>query len=149
MFYAKSLKCLRRTINQHLCATRNLQSSAVTDCKITRITVYKVDLPLHEKSYKWSGGNYVTSFDATIVRLETSLGVVGYGENTPLGPNYLPAYAEGTRSGIKRMAPDLLGADPTKINHINYLMDKLLKGHPYVKSAIDMACWDILGKVSG
>lgn len=62
--------------------------------------------------------------------------MVGYGENTPLGPNYLPAYAEGTRSGIKRMAPDLLGADPTKINHINYLMDKLLKGHPYVKSAI-------------
>ncbi len=28
-------------------------------------------------------------------------------------------------------------------------MDKNLKGHPYVKSAIDMACWDILGKVAG
>ena len=27
-------------------------------------------------------------------------------------------------------------------------MDKALKGHPYVKSAIDMACWDILGKVA-
>jgi L-alanine-DL-glutamate epimerase-like enolase superfamily enzyme len=27
-------------------------------------------------------------------------------------------------------------------------MDNLLKGHPYVKSAIDMACWDILGKVA-
>ena len=27
-------------------------------------------------------------------------------------------------------------------------MDIALKGHPYVKSAIDMACWDILGKVS-
>jgi hypothetical protein len=37
------------------------------------------------------------------------------------------------------MAPDLLGADPTKINSINYLMDKLLKGHPYVKSAIGKA----------
>ncbi len=24
-----------------------------------------------------------------------------------------------------------------------------MKGHPYVKSAIDMACWDILGKVAG
>src|SRR6266850_2814240 len=28
-------------------------------------------------------------------------------------------------------------------------MDAALKGHPYVKSAIDVACWDILGKVAG
>src|SRR5262249_16612556 len=27
--------------------------------------------------------------------------------------------------------------------------DAALKGHPYVKSGIDMACWDILGKVTG
>jgi L-alanine-DL-glutamate epimerase-like enolase superfamily enzyme len=28
-------------------------------------------------------------------------------------------------------------------------MDAALKGHPYVKSALDMACWDILGKATG
>jgi L-alanine-DL-glutamate epimerase-like enolase superfamily enzyme len=28
-------------------------------------------------------------------------------------------------------------------------MDLAMKGHPYVKSALDIACWDILGKVSG
>src|SRR5215831_9865011 len=28
-------------------------------------------------------------------------------------------------------------------------MDAALKGHPHVKSGIDMACWDILGKVAG
>ena len=28
-------------------------------------------------------------------------------------------------------------------------MDAALKGHPYVKSGVDVACWDILGKVSG
>lgn len=65
MYYTKSAHCLGRNINQ-LCATRNLQSSADNGCKITRITLYKVDLPLHERSYKWSGGNYVTSFDATV-----------------------------------------------------------------------------------
>src|SRR5262245_32102049 len=27
-------------------------------------------------------------------------------------------------------------------------MDAALKGHPYVKSGLDMACWDILGKAS-
>jgi L-alanine-DL-glutamate epimerase-like enolase superfamily enzyme len=28
-------------------------------------------------------------------------------------------------------------------------MDAALKGHPYVKSGIDMACWDILGRATG
>jgi L-alanine-DL-glutamate epimerase-like enolase superfamily enzyme len=28
-------------------------------------------------------------------------------------------------------------------------MDAALKGHPYVKSGIDIACWDILGQVAG
>ena len=28
-------------------------------------------------------------------------------------------------------------------------MDATLKGHPYVKSALDMACWDILGQATG
>ena len=27
-------------------------------------------------------------------------------------------------------------------------MDKALQGHPYVKSALDMACWDIFGQAS-
>ena len=34
-----------------------------------------------------------------------------------------------------------------QIGPLNLLMDFHLKGHPYVKSPIDMACWDILGKV--
>jgi len=42
-----------------------------------------------------------------------------------------------------------MGQDPTAIGPINQLMDKALLGHPYVKSAIDMACWDLLGKSSG
>lgn len=115
--------------------------------KITKISMYKVGLPLHEKSYKWSGGNKVDEFDATIVRIQTDSDIEGFGENTPLGPAYLAAYAQGTRAGIATLAPSLLGADPTRLLHINHLMDKHLKGHPYVKSAIDMACWDILGKV--
>ena len=31
---------------------------------------------------------------------------------------------------------------------LNQLMDSCLKGHPYVKSPIDMACWDIKGQVA-
>jgi len=117
--------------------------------KITRIAAYHVALPLHEGSYKWSGGKSVDVFDSTIVRVETDTGVVGHGEVCPLGPFYLPAYGPGARAGIKELAPHLLGEDPRELLRLNQRMDAALKGHPYVKSGIDIACWDILGQVAG
>jgi L-alanine-DL-glutamate epimerase-like enolase superfamily enzyme len=117
--------------------------------KIRRITAYQVDLPLHEGSYKWSGGKSVSVFDSTIVRVETDEGVVGHGEVCPLGPFYLPAYGPGARTGIEELAPHIIGEDPTQLARLNRRMDAALLGHPYVKSAIDMACWDILGQVAG
>ena len=117
--------------------------------KITRIEAFQVDLPLHEGSYKWSGGNSVEVFDSTVVAVHTDAGLTGYGEVCPLGPAYLPAYAEGARAGIAKLAPQLIGLDPTALGVLNGRMDAALRGHPYVKSALDMACWDILGKVAG
>ena len=117
--------------------------------RITRIAAWQVDLPLHEGSYKWSGGKSVVVFDSTVVAVETDAGVTGYGEVCPLGPAYLPAYAAGVRAGLKELAPKLLGEDPTQLGQLNRVMDAALKGHPYVKSAVDVACWDILGKVAG
>ena len=116
--------------------------------KIRSISAYQVDLPLHEGSYNWSGGKSVSVFDSTIVSVETDEGITGYGEVCPLGPFYLPAYATGTRTGIAELAPHLIGEDPTQLLPLNQRMDIALKGHPYVKSAIDIACWDILGKIS-
>ena len=117
--------------------------------KIKRILAYRVELPLHEGSYKWSGGKSVSVFDSTIVRVETDAGLVGHGEVCPLGPFYLPAYAEGVRAGLRELGPHLLGEDPRQLAKLNRTMDAALKGHPYVKSGIDIACWDILGQASG
>jgi L-alanine-DL-glutamate epimerase-like enolase superfamily enzyme len=117
--------------------------------KISRISAYRVELPLHEGSYKWSGGKSVAVFDSTVVRVETDAGITGHGEVCPLGPAYLPAYANGVRAGIAELAPRLLGEDPLQLERLNRRMDTTLKGHPYVKSALDMACWDILGQKSG
>jgi L-alanine-DL-glutamate epimerase-like enolase superfamily enzyme len=116
--------------------------------KITRIAAYQVDLPLKEGRYAWSGGKSVDMFDSTIVRVETDAGVTGHGEVCPLGPVYLPAYAGGVRAGLAELAPALLGRDPTQLGPVNRSMDGTLKGHPYVKSPIDIACWDILGQVA-
>ncbi len=117
--------------------------------KITRIFAHRVDLPLHEGSYKWSGGKSVSVFDSTIVGVETDAGITGYGEVCPLGPFYLPAYAEGVRAGLRELGPHLLGMDPRELGKLNGRMDAALKGHPYVKSGVDIACWDILGQATG
>ena len=116
--------------------------------KITRIRAYQVDLPLREGTYKWSGGKSVSVFDSTVVEVETDAGITGWGEVCPLGPFYLPAYAAGVRAGIAELGPHLLGENPLEIGKLNRQMDAALKGHPYVKSGIDMACWDILGKAT-
>ena len=116
--------------------------------RIVRIFAHRVELPLKEGRYSWSGGKFVEVFDSTIVGVETDSGVIGYGEVCPLGPFYLPAYAEGVRAGLRELAPHLIGADPRELGVLNHRMDAALKGHPYVKSGIDLACWDILGQVT-
>jgi L-alanine-DL-glutamate epimerase-like enolase superfamily enzyme len=117
--------------------------------KIECIRGYRVELPLHEGNYNWSGGKSVSVFDSTVVEIVTDSGLKGYGEVCPLGPFYLPAYAAGVRAGLLELGPHLLGEDPTQLGKLNRRMDMALKGHPYVKSGLDMACWDILGKVTG
>ena len=117
--------------------------------RIERIEAWQVLLPLHEGGYSWADGKSVTVFDSTVVAVHTDQGVTGWGEVCPLGPAYLPAYANGVRTGIAELAPALIGLDPRELGVLDQRMDQALKGHPYVKSAIDIACWDILGKVAG
>jgi L-alanine-DL-glutamate epimerase-like enolase superfamily enzyme len=117
--------------------------------KITEINVHRVDLPLKEGRYNWSNDNSIAVFDATVVEIVTDVGRAGYGESTPLGPAYLPAYAAGVRAGLAELSPRLIGMDPTDLLAVNRRMDTLLRGHPYVKSAVDVACWDLLGQAAG
>jgi cis-L-3-hydroxyproline dehydratase len=117
--------------------------------EIKKISAYQVDLQLQEGSYNWSGGKSVRVFDSTVVRVETDTGLVGWGEVCPLGPSYLPAYARGVRAGLAELAPHMIHQDPTQLEKLNRHMDAALKGHPYVKSALDMACWDLLGQATG
>jgi L-alanine-DL-glutamate epimerase-like enolase superfamily enzyme len=117
--------------------------------RITRIKAWKIGLPLKEGRYNWSNDNFVEVFDSTVVAVETDAGIVGYAECCPLGSAYLPAYAHGVRAGLEEIGPKLIGSDPTNLDLLNRHMDAVLRGHPYVKAPIDIACWDILGKATG
>ncbi|MEM6589227.1 MAG: mandelate racemase/muconate lactonizing enzyme family protein [Pseudomonadota bacterium] len=117
--------------------------------KITRITVWQLDLPLTEPYWLSGGRLKFETLDSTIVRLDTDEGLSGWGEGCPWGETYLPAHGPGLRAGLQTLAPSLIGLDPRSIDHVNRVMDMALPGHPYVKSPIDIACWDILGQASG
>ncbi len=117
--------------------------------KITGIKFWQVGLPLKEGRYSWSNGNFVDVFDSTVVAVETDAGITGYAECCPLGSAYLPAYALGVRSGLLELGPKLIGLDPRDLGLLNRHMDAVLRGHPYIKAPIDIACWDILGKSTG
>ena len=117
--------------------------------KITRISVFHVDLPL-EHPYWLSGGRLKFEvLDATIVKVETDAGITGWGEGTPWGHTYVPAHGPGIRAGIQTMAPFVMGLDPRLVLDVERAMDMALPGHLYAKSPIDMACWDIAGQAAG
>ena len=86
-----------------------VRTSAV---KITRITVYKLDMPLTEPYWLSGGRLKFERLDSTFVKVDTDAGLSGWGEGCPWGHTYLPAHGPGIRAGIETLAPFLIGEDP-------------------------------------
>ena len=117
--------------------------------RISRVSVWQMDLPLHTPYFLSGGRLRFDSLDSTIIRIDTDEGLSGWGEACPWGHTYLPAHGPGVRAGLGVLAPSVVGLDPRGLDHLNAVMDATLPGHPYVKSAIDIACWDIFGQAAG
>lgn len=122
--------------------------------KITKIEAIPYRLPVR-REFRWAGlqdsvGGFVC------VRIETNKGIIGFGEATPL-PDWGGDY--GRRSGetlntvqdivMNVISPLLIGIDPTDIASIHQLMDTYVNGNSYAKGGIDIALYDILGKLVG
>lgn len=117
--------------------------------KITAITAWAQWQPFVDGIYTCSGGRSAAGFDSTLVRVQTDAGLCGWGEYAPLGSFYDPAFVGGAREGLRLLAPLLLGADPQSTGALVRRMDLHLNGHPYAKSALDMACHDIAAQAAG
>ena len=116
--------------------------------KITRISLYKTDLPYIGGTYVWGAGNPISVAKANVVVVDTDAGVSGCGEFTPCGENYMVAHSEGVEAFLRLAAPHLLGEDPRQVARMERLMDHIVQGHGYAKAPMDAACWDILGKAT-
>ena len=116
---------------------------------IDRIDVYGYDLTYAHGDYVMSSGRVVNVLPSTVVRITTRDGVEGFGEACPLGSTYLPAFAEGVRAALRELAPALVGVDAGNLAAVTERMDATLRGQEPAKSALDVACWDILGRATG
>ncbi|MEM7426614.1 MAG: mandelate racemase/muconate lactonizing enzyme family protein [Pseudomonadota bacterium] len=115
--------------------------------KISRISVFQVDVPI--EPFPISKGRVTSSFDETLVRIETDTGITGWGDSVPWGSNFVAAFARGVRAGLDELAPRLIGEDPAAPARLYEIMDYEMSGQSAVKSPLDVACWDILGKSLG
>lgn len=68
---------------------------------------------------------------------------------TPLGGTYLPAFPAGVRAAVETLGEAILGTDPLRRRDIRAAMDGALLEQRAAKSPIDIALWDLLGRVSG
>ena len=115
--------------------------------KINGLELYQISIPFAEP-YRLSK-IYGTLHDAqaVIVKIQTDEGLVGLGEADPM----VPFTAESPESVLAMLrdivAPKLIGQDPIKITQLETRLDRLVNGYATARGAINMALYDIRGKV--
>lgn len=112
--------------------------------KISKININAIHLPLHTPfvvSY-----NTYHAMPSIIVKIETDEGIIGYGE--AVADEHVTGETwEGIFYTLKStLAPVLLGQNPMEMERIHDIMNNAIYSAPTAKAAIDIACFDIIGK---
>lgn len=112
--------------------------------KITAIHLYAIRLPLRDP-FIISYGTY-HDMPSIIIKIETDEGIVGYGEG--VADDHVTGETwESTFQVLKHtLAPALLGVNPMNIEKIHDIMNQTIYSVPTAKAAIDIACFDLIGK---
>jgi muconate cycloisomerase len=123
--------------------------------KITGCEIFIVTLPLR-RDHVWAGNTKRRIGHHAIIRIDTDEGISGWGES-PAIPTW--GGSQGRYGGEspetvsflirEYLLEAVLGADPRELGVIHSRMDAAVKGSPYAKAAIDIACHDIAGKAMG
>lgn len=117
--------------------------------KIASIETFPIRIPLKPERFMVSalGSHNVSEY--LVLRILTDDGIEGAGEAS-ITAIWSGETALGAKVIIDQLfTPQLIGLDPHDIEKIDSVMDSLAAGNWFAKSAIEMACWDIQGKVAG
>lgn len=114
--------------------------------KLTDMKVELVKIPL-KKPFRIAFAVQDHSVNV-LVKLITDEGVWGIGEAAPFEP-VTGENASTVVEVLKLFQQGLMGRDPMDIEGIHQMMDKLISGNTAAKAAVDIALYDIRGKVMG
>ncbi|MCX6381145.1 MAG: mandelate racemase/muconate lactonizing protein [Armatimonadetes bacterium] len=117
--------------------------------KITHIETLPVLVPLTPRLAIKSARGYHTASPFLFVKIHTDKEITGLGEVscTPVWSGEDNVTAGHYIQNL--LAPALIGQDPRNIETCIAILDSLLAENLFTKSGIEMALWDILGKVAG
>ncbi|MDJ0749448.1 MAG: enolase C-terminal domain-like protein [Woeseiaceae bacterium] len=123
--------------------------------KITDCDLYEVALP-NRRHHTWASKMVAPIGNHLIIRVDTDEGISGWGE-APAGITWGGAFGRYSGESPKTVRVVLenhlndavKGLDPRAMATLHDAMDRAVKGNPYAKAAIDMACYDIAGKAAG
>ena len=115
--------------------------------KITKIDLYAIRLPLITP-FVVSYHSYA-DMPSLIVKITTDEGIVGYGE--AVADDHVTGESwESTFALIEHsLAPALIGHNPMHFESLHDLMDSIVYQAPAAKAALDIACFDAVGKKLG
>ena len=117
--------------------------------KITRIETIPVQVPIHpQRAIRASRGTHSVS-PFLLIKIHTSDGLIGLGEVscTPRWSGEDQVTAAHFVASI--LEPLLKDQDPTHIERLTAMMRTALAGNTFTKAGLEMALWDLLGKVAG
>ena len=117
--------------------------------KITSIETFPTRIPLKPERRMVSAlGRHAVS-DFLLIRVNTDVGLVGAGEAT-VTPRWSGETVWGAEAIIRDvLGPAVIGRDPHHGVEIDQRMDAVAVDNWFAKSAIEMACWDIVGQAVG
>ena len=127
----------------------------MSSVKIRGGEVFLVALPIR-RPHHWVGHSARIGEGYAVLRLELESGIIGWGEAQVIGTwggDHGTRYGETpkmTATAIKEvLLPAIAGHDVTGIELLHARMNRVLRGYPYAKAAIDVALHDAIGKVYG
>jgi muconate cycloisomerase len=116
--------------------------------KIDAVEAIPIEVPRTPKVRIASAYGAIPSARFVVVIVRTSDGIEGIGEASPELDWTGEDLVSCTACVRNHLAPVLVGEDPLRIEAARARMDRAIAANPYAKAALEMALWDIAGKVA-
>lgn len=119
---------------------------------IASADTFVVSLPLR-RPHSWAGLTSAEKREYVIIRLRLSDGSTGWGEAQTIptwGGDDASRYGETPRGAIdlikQLLLPALTEVDVSRLELVHAVMDRVLRGHPYTKAAVEVAILDAVAR---